>query len=146
MAQQPEARPHHGPPSPLLFLFDEDQDGILSTAEIEAAATALYTLDADGDGQLTTEELRPPRPAHLPRGMRPPPIIAALDQNQDGTLSAQEIDAAPESLLELDQDQNGELSPEELFAPGPPLPPPAAGGRPPGKQGDSSKNGPRPRD
>jgi hypothetical protein len=132
LAQQPERQGHGGPPSPLLFLFDEDQDGVISADEIEAASAALQTLDADGDGKLTIDELRPPRPPQGPQGPqghRPPPVIAALDQDQDGRLSAAELDAAPESLRELDLDQDGELSPEELRPQGPP-PAPADKGKP----------------
>jgi EF hand len=43
----------------LLALFDTDQDGTLSTAEINAAPTVLKGLDKNGDGQLTSDEIRP---------------------------------------------------------------------------------------
>lgn len=142
--QQPQPTGQAGPPSPLLFLFDEDEDGVISSEEMKAAASALQTLDANGDGELTIDELRPPRPAEPPMGHRPPPIIAALDQDQDGRLSAAELDAAPESLRELDLDQDGELSPEELRPQGPP---PANGGQKPQVNPDlQPEGGPRPRD
>lgn len=143
LAQQPEPQGHGGPPSPLLFLFDEDQDGAISADEIEAASTALQTLDADGDGKLTIDELRPPRPPQGPQGHRPPPVIAALDQDQDGRLSATELDAAPESLRELDRDQDGELSPEELRPEGPP-PAPEQNRKPTGTTGGQPEPGTNP--
>ena len=51
------------------------------------------------------------------RGRPPvPPLIKALDTDQDGTLSAAEIAAAPASLATLDKNGDGELTPDE-FAP-----------------------------
>ena len=48
----------------------------------------------------------------------PRPLQRALDANHDGTLSAEEIAAAPHSLLTLDRDGDGTLSPDELAGPG----------------------------
>jgi Ca2+-binding EF-hand superfamily protein len=47
----------------------------------------------------------------------PPPRLAlrALDTDQDGKLSAQELQAAPHSLLKLDRNQDGQLTPDELL-------------------------------
>lgn len=64
-----------------------------------------------------------------PRGHRPPPIIAALDADRDGVISAEEIENAPNALSQLDQNSDGELSREELNPEGRP---PREGGRPPG--------------
>ncbi|WP_345684373.1 hypothetical protein [Novipirellula caenicola] len=47
---------------PLLRIFDADNDGELSAAEIDAAAVALRKLDRNRDGRLTAEELRPNGP------------------------------------------------------------------------------------
>ena len=45
----------------------------------------------------------------------PPSVIArALDSNHDNTLSAEEIAAAPKSLLTLDKNGDGALTPDEL--------------------------------
>lgn len=135
-AQEPENHKGHRPPPvpPILAIFDEDRDGVLSAKEIESAAGALGKLDHDGDGKITRDEMRPPKPedddaehAEAPKGpppgMRPPPpIIAALDADKDGTISAEELEAAPESLKELDNNDDGELSPEELHPHGPPPP------------------------
>lgn len=42
------------------------------------------------------------------------PVMAALDADHDGTVSAQELAAAPKALRQLDQDGDGVLSAEEL--------------------------------
>lgn len=47
-------------------------------------------------------------------GMRLSPIVAALDTDKDGTLSAEEIAKASEALKTLDKNADGKLSPEEL--------------------------------
>ena len=125
------------------MIFDTDRDGVISAKEIESASNALAALDKNGDGQITREELRPPPPPRPegedgptggpPPGHRPPPpLIAALDTDKDGTLSAEELKAAPEALLALDKNGDGELSPQELFPHGPPPPPP---GSPDGEPG-----------
>ena len=50
----------------------------------------------------------------------PPPIIAALDLNRDGVISADEIAKAPESLKKLDKNGDGQLTRDELRPPGHP--------------------------
>lgn len=48
------------------------------------------------------------------RGLRRLPVFRALDTDDDGDISAGEIDAAPESLASLDADGDGRLSGDEL--------------------------------
>lgn len=129
VAREPQPPRGHRPPPqvpPILIIFDTDRDGVISEDEIAAASDALAKLDRNEDGQLTREELMPPPPeGGKPPGHRPPPpVISALDANRDGTLSADELEDAADSLLELDKDGDGELSPEELHPHGPPPPPP----------------------
>jgi EF hand len=64
-----------------------------------------------------------------PRGHRPPPIIAALDADRDGVISAEEIANAANALLQLDKNGDGQLTPDEFHPEGRP---PRGGGRPPG--------------
>ncbi len=53
------------------------------------------------------------------RLLRRLPVFGALDTDDDGEISAGEIDAAPESLASLDDDDDGRLSGEELRPPQP---------------------------
>lgn len=65
-----------------------------------------------------------------PRGPRPaPPMIQALDKDEDGTLSKWEIKKAAKALAKLDEDDDGALSAEEL--------------RPPRPDGDDERRRPR---
>jgi hypothetical protein len=138
-AQQPQQPGgHHSPPPvpPILAIFDTDRDGVISGDEIDGASDALAKLDRNNDGKITREELMPPRPegANGPKGGKapgpppgrrpppPPPVIAALDANRDGKLSADELKDAADALLELDKNGDGELSPQELHPHGPPPP------------------------
>lgn len=92
-------------------------------------------------------------------GPRPPnPVRIALDADEDGSLSAEEIAASPTALAKLDKDKSGSVSAEELTPPAPPVaadaahgvahaagtPPsaPAAGG--PGAGGPGAGGGRRP--
>ena len=151
-AQKHDRRGDRRPPPPpaVVAVIDADHDGTISEEELSGAAEALAKLDENGDGALTPDELRLPPPPKAPKGdgedegegggqgrpPRPhlPPVIAALDTDKDGTISAAELEAAPESLKALDKDGDGELSPEELRPQG--MPPhgggPRGGGRPQG--------------
>jgi len=135
----PGRRGHRPPPLPIILALDANHDGIISAEEIANAPAALKTLDKNGDGQLTMDELLPPRPPGGPDGPgglggdgppdgppppdaegkhphhRPvPPIIAALDTNGDGVISADEIANASASLLKLDKNGDGQLTMDEL--------------------------------
>lgn len=149
-AQKPDRRGERRPPPgpPLFAVIDTDHDQVLSAEEIEAAGEALAKLDKNNDGEITLDEshLPPPPPKKArdeeqekPSPAKPPapPVIAALDTDHDGTLSATELEAAPASLKTLDKNGDGELSPEELRPHGPP---PRAGG----PEGGERPQGPPP--
>jgi hypothetical protein len=77
----------------------------------------------------TAREPKEPRANRPP----PPPVIAALDADRDGIISAEEIQNAPTALLQLDKDKDGELTREELHPEGtPPLKKCRPPGSPPG--------------
>ncbi len=71
--------------------------------------------------------------AGRPPGRPVPPIMIALDTNQDGVVDASEIANAANALLTLDQNGDGQLTQDELRPAGSP-----------GGPGHGGKRGPRP--
>ncbi|MDE3168458.1 MAG: hypothetical protein KGN36_21830, partial [Acidobacteriota bacterium] len=109
---------------PLLAAIDANHDLALSAGEIARAASSLRALDRDRDGTLSPEECGfDPDPKLDPAltsrmrvwFMRVHPILAALDTDRSGALSAVEIATAPAALASLDWDHDGELSGAELL-------------------------------
>ena len=125
-------------PNPVREAIDADADGSLSADEIAASSTALAKLDKDTDGSLSSEELAPPPAAAAAPGgtgapaqpagggaggpgggaSRPNRLVAAIDTNEDGVISAEELAAAPTGLKSLDADSDGTIAAEELRPPG----------------------------
>ena len=79
--------------------------------------TILASLLAGGS--LSYAQSPDPRGPDGPPHRPPPPIIAALDLNHDGIISADEIAKASESLKKLDKNGDGQLTPDELRPPRP---------------------------
>lgn len=87
----------------ILEEFDANADGKLDEGEREAARTALRerfeqrkqemlrTFDADGDGKLGETERKAAREAH--RQQRQARWFKAVDANEDGLLSPEELEA-----------------------------------------------------
>jgi len=88
-------------------------------ATILISALSLGLLQSAG---LAQDAERPPRPI--------PPVIAALDANDDNVISEEEMENAPEALARLDKNEDGELTRDEL--------------RPEGEEGDEEGRPPRP--
>jgi len=74
----------------------------------------------------------------------PPPIIAALDIDKDGVISASEIEGAVAALKKLDKNEDGDLTMEELHPEGAPQGGPAFGRRGGDREGGFGR-GPRER-
>lgn len=76
------------------------------------ALCAVLVLATVALGQVVTND--------GPEGEKPPvrraisPIVAALDEDGDGEISADEIAGAAESLKKLDKNNDGKISGEEL--------------------------------
>lgn len=112
----------------VLRALDADQNFIISPWEMFTAPAALRKLDADGDGKLSPEECgfslgrEPGAPldseaiqrARL-QFMRGNPVLAALDTNHDGQISASEIMNSAAALKKLDRNGDGSLTPDELI-------------------------------
>lgn len=118
------ARPYFAS-MPVLRALDVDRNLTLSPWEIATAPAALRKLDTNYDGKLTAEEcglrLAPNsvQPALLARVhqryMGFHPVLAALDADGDGEISALEIARAAAALKELDLNGDGYLTADELI-------------------------------
>lgn len=114
-----------------LMAFDKDGDGKLSKPELPERMQGLFDrADADKDGFLTAEELK--KTAAAPRAeqagrrgereggeggrrmQRVDPVTAALDVDQDGVISAQEMQGATAALAKLDRNGDGQLTEDEV--------------------------------
>lgn len=146
----------------LLMQLDANKDGILTSDELAGAPAILLQLDANKDGAVSADELHPagrgpqPRgggrgpgatgtaPGQEPAGQAPAhqgpknPCLAAIDLNTDGALSADEIAAAPQSMLKLDANQDGQLTRDEIRPEGAP-----GHGQGRGQGGPGFRGGPR---
>ena len=109
----------------VLRALDADRDLTLSPWEIGNAPAALRQLDTNHEGKLTPEacglhidpnSLSAAVLAQLHRRfMSFHPVLAALDSDHDGAVSAWEIDRAASSLRTLDRNHDGYLTADELI-------------------------------
>ena len=107
----------------VLSALDTDHDGVISATEIDNAPAALRMLDKDHNGKLTAEEcglkLAPDVDAVMrvrtrQMFMSVHPVLAALDADHDGVISAAEIRNAARALRSLDLNHDGRLTEQEL--------------------------------
>ena len=122
--------------------FDANGDGKLSKAELPERMQGIFDrADENKDGFLTVDEIRKFAAAQAPpagsggpggpggpegrrgegpgRGMnfiRMDPVLAVVDTDGDGILSAEEIRNAANSIRKLDIDGDGKVTREELMA------------------------------
>ncbi len=106
------AQPGHGG---HFEKFDANNDGVVTTQEVEAFALARFNkADANKDGKVTAEERK------ALRDQRREDKFADRDANGNGVLERSEVAKMPDALFEkLDTDKSGSLSPAELEAFGP---------------------------
>ncbi len=95
-------------------------------AAVLAAAVSAVAAELPGGSAAgqESEAVQAEGAAEAAGPLRRLPAFGALDTDDDGEISAGEIDAAPESLASLDDDGDGRLSGDELR---PPPPPPIGG-------------------
>jgi hypothetical protein len=107
-------------PQRLQGLFDRadaDKDNTLTADELKKSATSMANPTASGRGEGREGEGRRGRgPGGGPRGRDP--LVATLDADRDGTISAGEVSAASSALRSLDTNGDGQLTPEEVRPPG----------------------------
>jgi Ca2+-binding EF-hand superfamily protein len=91
---------------------DADKDGILTADELRTMARAQSQQSAargrGGEGE------REGRGGRGPGGPFIDPVFAALDTNHDNEIDSAEIDRAPTALKALDKNQDGVLSQDEV--------------------------------
>jgi hypothetical protein len=118
------ARPYFAS-MPVLRSLDTDRDYALSPWEIGNAPAALRKLDTRHEGKVTAGEcglhidpnsVPAPVAVQLRRQfMGYHPVLAALDADHDGEISAWEIDRAAAALKKLDRNRDGYLTADELL-------------------------------
>jgi Ca2+-binding EF-hand superfamily protein len=91
--------------SPSMRILDADQDGVISAAEIRAAASQLAKLDANGDGKITEDEMRPQGGGF--EGRRGP-------EGRGGEGQGPSADDTVNMLMQFDKDQDGKLTKSEV--------------------------------
>ena len=109
-----------------LMAFDKNGDGQLTRDELPERMQGLFDrADGDKNGVLTADEIRKSAQATAAPGgrggrgeggdfMRMDPILAALDADSDGEISAGEIAAAATTLKKLDKNGDGQLTEDEV--------------------------------
>ena len=124
-----------------LMEFDQNKDGKLAKQEVPERMQGIFARgDLNKDGFLTKDELTKMAEAQAapasnaggrgedhddhggpgerrgPKGgmMKFMPILAALDGNSDGVISAEEINNTPMSLKKLDKNNDGQLTADEI--------------------------------
>jgi Ca2+-binding EF-hand superfamily protein len=103
---------------------DQDKNGYLEKAELPENQQALFDgWDGNADGKVYLDELRTALEAERKpllnriRAVVTPgehSLLAALDANRDGSLSAREIQESPERLRASDRNADGRVTKDEI--------------------------------
>ena len=116
-----------------IMANDANGDGKLTKDEMDERMQPMFDrADKDEDGFVTSEELKSLFAESPPRGgfggpgrggfgggpgrmLRSLPVMQALDADQNGELSGQEVENAVAALKALDKDQNGTITQDEMM-------------------------------
>jgi len=118
-AVQADYRGHHGKSGDradwMFERFDANNDGKITTAEIEAARKAsVAKYDADKDGQLSLEEFQGLFNEIMRHRMVR--MFQKLDRDGDAKVTEAEIARRMDRMMaHLDRDQNGEIERGDLM-------------------------------
>ena len=124
--EQPAPGPSAGDLLSMLMSFDKNADGALQKAEVPERQAGLFDRgDTNKDGVLDGAELKkltadqaaaPVAPPSGPRGGfgRFDVASVALDADQDGEISSQEIAGAATALKALDRNGDGQITADEV--------------------------------
>jgi hypothetical protein len=101
---------------PVMKALDLDGDYTISSRELILAPAALRALDRNHDGKLDPWECgaaagSPHPAAFISRN----PVLAVIDTDRNGELSAEEIANSSVSLQALDRNGDGRLTPDEYL-------------------------------
>jgi hypothetical protein len=98
---------------PAMRALDIDGDHRISSRELILALASLRSLDRNQDRKLDGRECGAAgEPAAF---IRRNPVLAVIDADGDGELSASEIHNAAEALRRLDRNGDGQLMPDEYL-------------------------------
>jgi hypothetical protein len=100
----------------VLYALDADHDLTISAWEMFTAPQALRRLDTNADGALSPEECGSMPGPGAREFMRVHRVLAALDADHDGEISASEIANSAAALRRLDRNGDGQLTKDEVFA------------------------------
>ncbi|MBS1816033.1 MAG: EF-hand domain-containing protein [Acidobacteria bacterium] len=102
---------------PLLVALDVDKNGLLSAAEVDAAAKSILMLDLNGDGQLTQDEFLTRTPGLGASPDEQVKLLMSFDRDGDGMLTSDELPERMRGMLRRgDRNHDGKLTAEEIRA------------------------------